>query len=118
MSINVQWVIAIGILFYYIIIIFMINKNFISLRHSLLWMFWGGVLLAIDFFPGSLNYLAGIMGIETPINAFFLVCIFLIFINCIWVTALCSRLFDNTRILVQRIGILEKRLRELEGDSD
>lgn len=49
-----------------------IRRGKISLNHSLLWILISMVLLLIAIFPTIAFWLAGLMGIGTPVNLVFL----------------------------------------------
>ena len=65
-------------------------------------------------FPQLLVYLVRMLGIESPMNGLFVLCIGFIIIILMALTSIVSRQTMKIRILIQENAMLEKRLRELE----
>lgn len=89
----------------------------LEFRFSLPWLLLLAVLLIMDVFPGIVDWLAKLLGIELPINmltfcglAFSLVLIFSL-------TTSISRLNERQKKLVQEIALLKKQLEE-SGKSE
>lgn len=71
MNIKTQIMVAIVVIFALSMIINMIRKKSLELRYALSWLGVGGGILILDFFPGVIEKLANIVGIETPMNMLF-----------------------------------------------
>lgn len=95
-----------------------IRKHKLDLQYSLTWLFCLALLFVIDVFPGCLNWLAKMMGIELPINMIFLFgigfCLVLIF----GLTTAASQHSEREKRLNQEIALLQKRVEELERKQD
>lgn len=65
-------------------------------------------------FPRLLVYIIHILGIEDNMNGLFIMCIAFMLMILMALTSIASRQNMKIRALVQEIGILDKRIRELE----
>jgi hypothetical protein len=89
----------------FVFFINMLGKQKLDLKYCLIWMFGMLGLAAFCIFPQLLISLSAVLGIETPVNTLFLICIaFLTCIN-ISLTVVASRLSDRLRKLTQNIAI-------------
>ena len=95
-----------------------IRKKRIDLRHALIWLIVGCLLLLMDIFPGILTGLSGFFGFELPVNMLFFLGFLLSIMILFALTAKVSKLYDQNKKLVQDIGILSKRIEELEKRKD
>ena len=102
------------IICYFIYIISLLKRKKVELKYSLLWIFSGLVMLVLVIFPDIFIYSAKFIGIEVASNGLFAVFIFLLIIILISLTVIISSDSAKIKILVQKIAIMEKRIRELE----
>ena len=91
-----------------------IRRGKMSLNHSLLWIMISMVLLLIAVFPSIAFWLAGLMGIGTPVNLVFLFFAFFSIILFIYLTNVISKEDRINRRLVQKVALMEKELREMK----
>ena len=108
----------IGVLCYFIIILFYLKKRMLDLKYTLIWIFAGLIMGILVFFPTLLHLFIRLLGIEDNMNGLFI----LLFAFCILVlmtlTAIASRTSMKLRTLIQEIAVLEKRVRELEEETN
>jgi hypothetical protein len=78
-------------------------------RYALLWLFSGLVLLGLSVWKGALEDLAQLVGIAYPPNALFLVAFGFVLILLLHFSLAVSRLSDQTKVLAQRLALLEQR---------
>lgn len=69
-------------------------------------------------FPNLLVRMIHMFGIEDNMNGLFIICIAFILMILMALTSIASRQNMKIRSLVQEIAILEKRVRELETDTE
>ena len=91
-----------------------IRRGKMSLNHSLLWILISLILLVIAIFPTIAFRLAGLMGIDTPVNLVFLFFAFFSIILFIYLTNVISKNDRINRRLTQKAALLERRIEELE----
>ena len=87
---------------------FVRRKRFLE-RYALLWLFSAIVLLALSIWKDLLQELAKAVGIEYPPNALFLIAFGFVLILLLHFSLAVSRLSDQSKVLAQRIAILESR---------
>lgn len=115
MSLKTQIMVAVVIVAALVWIANMVRKQALDIRFALSWVTVGGVVLILDVFPGIMNYLVHLLGIELPVNMmfFFGFCftLFLVFI----LTVKVSRQSEQLKRLTQEVALLEERL--MKGES-
>lgn len=84
-------------------------------RYALLWLFSALVLLALSVWEGALEEMAGLVGIAYPPNALFLVAFGFVLFLLLHFSVAVSRLSDQSKVLSQRLALLEHRQRNVEG---
>jgi hypothetical protein len=86
-------------------------------RYALLWLFSATVLLALAAWAGLLQSIADAVGIRYPPSALFVIAFGFIRILLLHFSIAVSRLSDQTKVLAQRLALLEERMRS-EGRGD
>ncbi len=111
---NLRIILIFAVGCYFILILLFLKRKALELKYTLLWILSGVVLGAFVIFPQLLVYLVRMLGIESPMNGLFVLCIGFIIIILMALTSIVSRQTMKIRILIQENAMLEKRLRELE----
>jgi hypothetical protein len=83
-------------------------------RYALLWLLSSIVLLALAIWRDALNEIANQVGVAYPPNALFIVGFGFVLWLLLHFSVAISRLNDQSKILAQRVGLLEERLRGVE----
>ena len=111
---RIQIIIAVAMVIVLLASFNAVRKQKIDLRHALSWMACMVIILVLDLFPGLIEWLANLVGIELPINLifFFGICICLLLVY--EVTTLVSKLTDRVKKLTQEVALLEKKLMDKE----
>ena len=101
-----------------VVVLELIRSRRLRERYALLWLATGVVLLVLSAWRGGLNTIAGWLGVGTypPAILFAAAVLFIILVLLHYSTVL-SRLTDENVVLAQRIGLLDERLRRLEGQA-
>lgn len=118
LSANLRITLIIAISCYFILILMFLKRKALELKYTLLWLLAGIVMGAFIIFPQLLTYMVRILGIETPMNGLYVLCIGFIIIILMAITSIVSKQTIKIRILVQENAMLEKRLREAEKRID
>ena len=63
-----------------IFIIFVSNHIKMNIRYTVVWITWAGIILILSIFPILIDKIAKVLSISTPVNAIFLVFIFLFYL--------------------------------------
>lgn len=104
----------IAVICYFIIILYFLKQRALNLKYTLMWLLAGAVMGILVFFPELLTHIIHMLGIEDNMNGLFIMCIAFIIMISMALTSIVSRQNAKIRTLVQELGILEKRIRELE----
>jgi hypothetical protein len=83
-------------------------------RYALLWLLSSVVLLALAVWRGALDKIAESVGVAYPPNALFIVAFGFVLWMLLHFSVAVSRLSDQSKILAQRIALLEERMRRAE----
>jgi hypothetical protein len=84
------------------------RKRFLE-RYALLWLFSAFILLGLSIWKDFLYTLSDAIGIAYPPNALFLVAFGFVLILLLHFSLAVSRLSDQTKVLAQRLAMLEER---------
>jgi hypothetical protein len=93
------------------------RKRFLE-RYALLWILSAVVLLALAVWQGVLATIAEAVGIEYPPNALFLIAFGFVLLLLLHFSLAVSRLSDQTKVLAQRLAMLELRQRQAEEEVE
>lgn len=97
-----------------LVVLELIRGRKLKERYALMWLVTGVVLLALSVWRGGLNTVAGWLGVDyAPAILFAVATLFVIVVLLDYSTVL-SRLSDQNTLLAQEVGILRRRLDELE----
>ena len=114
MTLKLQIILAVALLIVLILLINQVRKEKLDLKYALPWMTLLVGLLIIDMFPGITEWLAGVMGITLPINMLMLLGLAFSVTIIFFLTAMMSKEIDKQKQLTQELGLLTKRVAELE----
>lgn len=103
---------------YFIIILYFLKQRALNLKYTLLWLLAGAVMGLLVIFPELLVRIRHLFGIEDNMNALFIMCIAFMLMILMALTSIASRQNMKIRRLVQEIGILDKRIREMEANIE
>lgn len=107
------WLI-IAVVCYFVIILYFLKNRALNLKYTLLWLLAGVVMGVLVIFPEILMRIIHVFGIQSNMNGLFLIIIGFMLMILMALTSIASRQNMKIRALVQEIGILDKRIRELE----
>lgn len=100
-----------------VVVLDLVRRRRLLERYALLWMFSSVVLIGLAIWRDLLDRVASTLGVAEPPNALFIVG----FAAVIWLllhfSASISRLSDQSKILAQRVALLEERLRRAEAGA-
>lgn len=96
------------------IVIEMLRRRRLRERHAIWWLVAGVLALIISVFPGLLQAAASMLRFSVPVNLVFFVSLFILFLVALQHSSELTKLEDHDRKLVERVVMLELRLKELE----
>ena len=97
-----------------LVILELVRQRRLLERYALLWLFSALVLLALAVWKDFLATIAEAMGIIYPPNALFLIAFGFVMVLLLHFSMAVSRLADQSKLLAQRIAMLEERQRRGE----
>lgn len=80
-------------------------------QYSILWFLTVIVLFVLALWEAPLERFATTVGIATPSNALFMLALLFLFVMALHFSLLVSRLTDQSKMLSQRLALLERDLR-------
>ena len=92
----------------------LVRRKHLSERYSLLWLLAAGTLFVLAVWKGLLTSLSHDVGISYPPSALFAVAIGLIVVILMYFSLVVSRLSDQSKILAQRLALLQQRVEETQ----
>jgi hypothetical protein len=118
MSDRIQLVAILGSLLLLLIVLEMVRRRRLMERYALLWLLAAIVLLGLGVWRNGLVHISRAVGIAYPPNALFFVAFGFVLLLLLHFSAAVSRLSDQTKILAQRLALLEERVRRTEGEEE
>lgn len=96
----------------------LVRRRRLMERYALLWLFASATLLALAVWKGLLETFASAVGIAYAPSALFAAALGLVLVLLLHFSLVISRLADQSKLLAQRVGLLQQRIDELERVRD
>ena len=104
----------IGVAVYLFVILWLMKKQKLLVRYSIIWLFSAAVLALFAVFPYIVLVLRDLTKIVTPSNLIFMIAIAFLLLISLCLTSIVSGLSEKIKKLAQQNALLERRVRELE----
>ena len=98
-----------------LVVLELVRRRALLERYALLWLGCAVVLLVLAVWRDALQRVADALGIAYAPNALFFLAFAAILVVLLHFSVAVSRLADQSKILAQRLALVEERLRRLEG---
>jgi hypothetical protein len=98
-------------------VIELVRRRRLLERYALVWLFSSVVLLGLAIWRGALDRIAEQIGVAYPPNALFIVAFGFVLWMLLHFSVAVSRLSDQSKVLAQRLALLEERMRRQEEDD-
>jgi hypothetical protein len=95
----------------------LVRRRRLMERYALVWLLAAIVVLALAAWPGALSQISKTIGIAYPPTALFVVAFAFVLVLLLHFSTVVSRLSDQTKVLAQRLALLEERVRRSELES-
>ena len=102
----------------FVLILELVRRRRLMERYSLLWLLSAATLLVLAVWKGLLQDLAHLVGIQTASNALFATAFGFVLLLLVHFSLVISRLADQNKGLAQRLGMLEQRVKEGDGEAE
>jgi hypothetical protein len=114
MELRIQIVAILCTLGLFLVVLELVRRRRLLERYALVWLGSALVLLALAIWKGLLGSIASAVGIFYPPAALFVIAFGFILVLLLHFSTAVSRLTDQSKVLAQRIALMEERQRELE----
>jgi hypothetical protein len=114
---RIQVVAVIGSALLLLVILELVRRRRLLERYALLWLFSAIVLLGLAIWDELLSEVASSIGVATPVNALFFVAFGFVLVLLLHFSLAVSRMADQTKVLAQRLALLEHRQRDAEASE-
>jgi hypothetical protein len=115
MRVQVMAIVASGVLL--LVVLELVRRRRLLERYALLWLFSALVLLGLSAWQGLLTSIADAIGIRYPPSALFVIAFAFILVLLLHFSTAVSRLADQSKVLAQRVALLEQRLDDRAGTA-
>ena len=115
MTTNVQLlaIVVTGCLF--VLVFELVRQRRLLERYALLWLFSSAILLGLSVWRGALEELATAVGIFYAPSALFAVAFGFVLVLLLHFSLVISRLAEQTKVLAQRVGLLQHEVDQLRA---
>ena len=114
MDSRIQIVAIAGSLMLFFAVFELVRRKQLMERYALLWMFSTVVVLALSIWRGLLEEFSATIGVAYAPSALFAVALGLVLVLLLHFSLVVSRLADQSKLLAQRVGILQQQVNELQ----
>jgi hypothetical protein len=118
MELRVQVVAIIASAALLLVILELVRQRRLLERYALLWLFSSVVLLGLAVWNDALSTISSAIGIATPSNALFLIAFGFVLVLLLHFSLAVSRLSDQSKVLAQKLAILEERAARASTSED
>ena len=117
METRLQLVAILASILLLVVLLELVRRRRLMERYALLWLLSAVVLLVLASWPGALLHLSRAIGIYSPPNALFGVGLAFVLALLLHFSLTVSRLTDQSKVLAQRLALLEDRVRHHDAES-
>lgn len=115
MESRLQIALILGVLIWGAVIIMLLKRRRLHLKYTLIWLAALAAMIIALIFPDTMEKIAHFFGIYSVVNFIFLIGGGFVLCILLTVSVILSHMNERIFTLVQKQGILEKRIRELEA---
>jgi hypothetical protein len=114
MELRIQLLAIVGSAALLLLVLELVRRKAFLERYALLWLLSAVVMLGLSIWKGVLEIIADALGIAYPPNALFLIAFGFVLVLLLHFSLAVSRLSDQSKVLAQRLALVEQRLGERE----
>lgn len=107
MKFEIQLVALVFILILFLLVVYYVKKNKISVRYSIVWFLCLLLLTLFTIFPNLLGFVTNLVGIQVSSNFIFAFMIGVLFIITLSLTIIVSEEQEKIKQLIQEVSILK-----------
>jgi len=114
MELRIQLVAIGGTAILFLIVLELVRRRRLLERYALVWLASAVILLVLGIWQGLLGKIANAIGVFYPPTALFVIAFGFILLLLLHFSTAVSRLTDQSKVLAQRLALMEQRQRDLE----
>lgn len=118
METRIQIISIVGTSILVLILLELVRRRRLLERYAILWLLSATVLLALAIWKPLLKKLSHAVGIFSPPNALFLIAFGFVLVLLLHFSIAVSRLSDQSKVLAQRLALLERRMSDVEEGEE
>lgn len=115
MNIKLKFFLLLAVAVYFYSVVFLLKKQKLQLKYSLIWGLAGIVMLFIALFPNGIIKIIHKLGIIDTNVGILAIVLFLLMLIIMSLSSTVSKLDAQNKKLAQQIALMEYRLRNLEA---
>lgn len=101
-----------------LVVLMNVVKNKMNIHYAMIWIIWGISMVIISIFPQIIFKISEILSIQVPVNAVFLIMIFLLYCLSFYIYLKLSKQTEQIINLNYEVAVLKKRLEEIEKKDE
>jgi len=101
-----------------LVVLELVRRRRLLERYALLWLFSALALLALAVWSDLLEQIAETIGVFYPPSALFLIAFGFVLVLLLHFSIAVSKLSDQTKVLAQRLAMLEERQQHADDDAE
>ena len=117
MQTRLQIISVLAMLGLFVLVFELVRRRRLMERYALLWLFSSATLLALACWGDLLRSFADTVGIFYAPSALFAVALSLVLVLLLHFSLVISRLADQSKVLAQRVGMLQQQVYELQAQQ-
>jgi hypothetical protein len=114
MDARIQIIAIVGSVTLLLTVLELVRRRRLLERYAVLWLLSAVILLGLSIWRNLLEVLADRLGIADPPNALFVVALGFVLLLLLHFSVAVSRLAEQSKVLAQRVALLEERVSEQE----
>ena len=114
MSVHIQIVAIVAASLVLLVVLELVRRRRLIERYALLWLLSAVVLLGLAAWSAPLERLSHLLGVRYQSNTLFVIAFAFVLLLLLHFSAAISRLSDQSKVLAQRLALLEQRVRRQE----
>src|SRR3954465_5037086 len=118
MELRIQVVAILATLGLLLVVLELVRRRRLLERYALVWLGSAFVLLALGVWKGLLSIISDAIGIAYPPSALFVIAFGFVLLLLLHFSIAVSRLTDQSKVLAQRLALLEQRVDDRTGEPE
>jgi hypothetical protein len=115
---RIQLIAVLGTLGLFLTVLELVRRRRLLERYAVLWLFCAAILVLLAVWKGLLTSVGHELGFAVPANALFVVALGFVLVLLLHFSLAVSRLAEQSKVLAQRLALLQERLAQAEAEAE